>query len=298
MADVSGALNNFADPSQSAFDPRLVEVSIVLPTGTINLGSGCEIYASGKKYASALMNECHVNIFNLSRDVRNNILSQTSPLKLGQNQTVMLTLDVGRESTGAFRFFEGNVVSANVSQPPDIGIALTSLTANFAAGVVSGVAQSATVPLSKIAKDIALRQGLDLYFQVKEDKMIDNYTHNGSISKEIGKLNVMGNVVAFVDNNTLVVIDSNTPIDTSPVIISASTGMVGVPQVTEYGVLVKMMINNAIKLGGPVTVKSDINPTANGDYFVTSIDFEIASREQPFWYVLGCQTTSRYMGTQ
>ena len=60
--------------------------------------------------------------------------------------------------------------------------------------------------------------------------------------------------------------------------------MIGIPVVTERGVYVKMLLDNTVSVGGSITVKSDINPAANGTYTITKLMFEIANRDTPFYY--------------
>lgn len=278
-----------------AFDPRIVQVGIDLGNG-LKTYEGLAIYASGVKYASAMFNECEARIYNLTRDERNNILTQASPLIRTQAKPVFLSLDVGRESYGTFRLFEGNVISCNVTQPPDIGISLRSLTSSFESGVILRDNQSSIALLSIISQNIAKTLGLTLQFQAT-DKQIDNYSFTGAAVKQVDKLNQVGGVVAFIDNRTLVVLDSNKPKAGTRRLISAQTGMVGIPQVTEQGVLVKVMMDNSLQLGGPVQIQSLMNPAANGDYRIVKMSYEVANRDQPFWYSLECQLENYYLGT-
>ena len=62
--------------------------------------------------------------------------------------------------------------------------------------------------------------------------------------------------------------------------------------------MVKLMMDNSIELGGSVSVQSDLNPAANGTYKVVQANFEVASRDHPFWYTLYCSNLAYYQGTQ
>ena len=70
----------------------------------------------------------------------------------------------------------------------------------------------------------------------------------------------------------------------------------GIPQVTQQGVNVTVMINPEIQLGGTVTIDSAMNPAANGTYKVIKINFEIANRDEPFWYILETSNLGYYQG--
>ena len=245
-------------------------------------------------------NTCECRIFNLTKQLRNTILTLASPLIIrppGQPQRapVIMSLKIGRQSYGTFLLFTGNVISCDVTQPPDIGITLRALTNNFQMAVIQGLQMPANTLLSEIAKQIADGQGLFLDFEAT-DKQVNNYSYTGAANNNIQKLNEMGGIQAFVDNNTLVVLNAGAARKGDNIMINDATGMVGIPQVTEQGVLVKVMVNPAIHLGGSVTINSVTNPAANGTFKVIKINYEIASRDQPFWYVLECSNLAYAQG--
>lgn len=279
----------------SAFDQRVVKVGLEID-GEVVTFEGLSIYASGRKYANVLSGECHAKIFNVTKAQQTYILSQFSPFNQRRNP-INMTLDVGRESYGTFRLFEGGVFQCGATQPPDIGIFLRSLSNNFLTSVIAGATQPPQASMKTIAQSIAKAGGLTLDFQAT-DKQVGNWSVNGSLWQQVNKLGQVGGVDVFVDNTTLVVLDGDKSRAGEPRLIDATNGMVGVPQVTDTGVLVKVMIDNSIQTGGSVTVSSEINPGANGTYKVAQLNYEVASRDQPFWYTLGCSTLSYYQGTQ
>lgn len=283
----------------NAFDNRLVNVSIKLQDGAQNF-SGLAIYASGRMYNTSLQNECECRIYNLSETERNNILTQASPLKRGQNPPVEFVVNAGRESYGTFILFQGNVISTEITQPPDIAVILRASTLSSAALLIAGMNQSSIATLSTISQSIASSLGVGLDFQAT-DKQIDNYSFSGALIKQVEKLNQMGGIKAYIDStsNTLVVQDADKAREGEPLLISANTGMVGIPQVTDFGVVVKIMLIPGIKLGCKVIIDSLINPAANGLYYIQQINFEVANRDNPFWYTLSCLSPDRFVaGTQ
>lgn len=282
-------------PPKSAFDTRIVELDIVLPTGTLSF-QNLAIYAAGQKFFSANSNTCECRIYNLTRQQRNQIITLTSPLKQPRTPIVM-NLKVGRLSYGSFLLFTGQVILADVTQPPDIGIVLRALANNFLTGAIQAVQYPANAPISAIAQGVATSGGWQLNNQCT-DKTINNFSYTGTPLDGVTKLNQMGNVQACVDNGTLIVADANKAVTGNTYILNASTGMVGIPQVTDQGVIVKMMVNNQIGIGGSVTVQSTTNPAANGTYKIMQILYEIASRDTPFWYTLVCSNLGLYNGTQ
>ena len=122
-----------------AFDWRIVKLGLELNgettifDGGYRGGVGFDIVASGRRYLSASMSQCDLAIYNLTKEHRNYILTHATPLvQQGQNRKgIFVTLDIGRESYGTFRMFEGYSFACKPSQPPDIGIFLQSMTNNL-----------------------------------------------------------------------------------------------------------------------------------------------------------------------
>jgi hypothetical protein len=288
----------------AAFDNRLVGVTLTLLSGTVTFQS-LAIFARGRMFANAQAGQCELALYNLTKDQRNQVLTQASPMNLGKVNSpngqfvpVNMTLNVGRESYGTFTLFQGNVIACNVTQPPDIGVVLRGMTANYLASVLVGLNQSSVTLLSTIVKGVAASLKLPYEFTAT-DRQVDNYSFNGGTLDQVRKLNLIGGVLAYIDpkSNTLIVHDSDKSRPGGTILVSANTGMVGIPQVTEVGVIVKVMLAPSYRLGGTIEVISEINPAANGTYFIYKIDFDVANRDAAFWFTLECRNLSYFMGT-
>lgn len=282
-----------------AFDNRIVSVGIEI-NGETMIFEGLDIHASGLRNTTPTEATATIVISNLTRAHRNYILTKASPFIQGKDQKPLrVWLDVGRESYGTFRLFDGGCWAMGATQPPDIGIVLES-TANLAAlNIIASTSFGGTVPLKTIAQKIADKNKLTLEYKVKNDKKIANYSYSGSVGREIQQLATMGGVKAYIaENNTLVVIDADAPRSDTTVLIDLIGGMVGVPQATASGVIVRTLVNSAIKIGNNVEIISEINPAVNGKYRVETIQFDIANRHPQFFYTLYCTNTFMTNGTQ
>lgn len=282
----------------SAFDNRIVRVGIEIDGNTFTF-EGLNIYARGTKWRSAIMSQCEIRIFNLTQEQRKFILTQASPIVRPPAllKPINVSLDVGRESYGTFRLFEGQVFQGGVTQPPDIGIILNSLTNNYQLSMTQDFTQSSIATLKTIAQQAAdsMTPPLTLEFSAT-NKQIENFSYTGSPQGMIDELNQMGGIIAHIDNGTLIVTDADKPRGDTIRLINKANGMVGVPQPTASGCLVKMMIDNSIEIGAQVQVESKINPGVNGNYIVRQMDFEVANRDNPFWYTLQCQSIELFTG--
>lgn len=280
-----------------AFDDRLITLGINLGNGqTITYDQSFYIVATGTKYANPNLGECQVQIDNIDEKTRNFLLTETSPLKVPRSPK-LVTLDVGRESYGTFRLFQGDVLASAPTQPPDIGLTLRSLTLGFMLGNPVILTQPATSNLSVISGQVAAQLGVTLDFRAT-DKQIDSYSFTGGALKQIQKLEDAGNVLAFIDNDTLVVMDNTGQRNPAAALVNSSTGMVGVPEVTETGVRVKQLINNQIRVGDAIQIESVINPAANGEYIIFRLLFQITSRDTPFYWIMEARSKQYALGFQ
>ena len=147
-------MSSVTNGSLSAFDGRLVEVDLVLPGQTYTFDGDFTIYATGQKFFSTNAAICECRIYNYPRRLWNQIITLASPLIQPRKQ-VNMNLRVGRLSYGLFLLYTGQVILADVMQPPDIGIVLRSLANNFLIGQIENVQYAANTPVSVIAKGTA-----------------------------------------------------------------------------------------------------------------------------------------------
>lgn len=263
-------------------DPRIVNVGIEVD-GIISVIEGAAVIATGTKSDISVQNECEIRICNLDKHTRNFILTETSPLNQKRTPKKVL-LYAGRQSYGTSLVIVADVISASISQPPDIWLTMKALTGNFYNGQVVSKIQSSAATVSQIADQVSKDLGLSLNFQA-DDKNVSNYSFTGGALKQVGKLGDMGNYNAYVDDNTLVVKNKGKPLENQAKIINSGTGMIGIPELSPFGVKVKFMIDPNTRVGSAITVQSELNPAANGTYCIYKLGFEIASRDTPFYYI-------------
>jgi len=76
--------------------------------------------------------------------------------------------------------------------------------------------------------------------------------------------------------------------------ISKDTGMIGLPQATETGCQVKILMNTGIKTGDVIELKSERIEILNGDYYVIGIVHEGETRGNNWYTTLTCACVSNY----
>lgn len=297
-----------------SIDPRIVRLGIEV-NGVIRFYEELNIEASGTKYANATENECSVKISNLSKETRDYLLTETSPfLKPHYDKTppapvtsakasdstskksatppadgsaevvsgIRMILEVGRVSTGTATVFIGDIISVTPSQPPELELTIKAVTLSRSKGEIVSKAQGEKTSLKTIAKDVAKDLALSLLFEAK-DKKISNYSFTGGKLKQVEELGRAGAVNAFVDDDKLIVKDSSAAMAGKAQVLNLETGMIGIPELTEHGIKVKYLYNNASAIGGALIVESKINPAVNGTYIIFKLSFDVANRQNPFY---------------
>lgn len=267
----------------SVIDLRILRIGIEV-SGEMLTFEDLAMSARGSKFGSETQNTCDVEIINLSADVRNYILTETSPFN--KNRTPKrLYVEAGRVSTGTARIFVGEIVSSSPSQPPDIGLKIKAQTGAHKKGDLVARSAPAREKLSTIAKGVAGDIGATLEFEAT-DKTIANYSYSGAALKQVGALASAGGVDVFQDDDVLVVKDAGKPRRERVKVVNAGTGMLGIPEATERGVSVTTLFDLQTELGGRMDLTSELNPALDGSYVIYKADFDLANRAENWYYDL------------
>lgn len=274
-----------------AFDNRIFKLVFTYGQTQVTIDDPTTfITASGTMYTNPLQNECSVQVGNLSAGLRNQLLTQLTPFNYDQARKTVAVY-AGRESTGLFLLYQGDIVECFAAQPPDIILNIKSKTNQFYKYDIIAQAQNITAPLSNIVKNSAQGMGLTPRFEAT-DKMIANYSYSGSRVKELDHIGELGSYDVYTTSDSLVCKDRGVPLKNENHTISAQTGMIGQAQPTEWGVRAITLLTPGIVIGGGFTLDSKINPLLNGDYTTYQYGFQIASRDAPFYSIL--EGTKRY----
>lgn len=265
----------------SLMDLRIIRIGIEI-SGRVQWYSGLSCKVSGTKYANPLQNDCTVVIRGLKQETRDYLVTETSPYNANRTPK-RLIVEVGRVSTGVFRLFMGDIVSAEPGSPPDVELTIKAKTQNAQAMNVIATSGGAMNKLSELAARVASDLGLSLNFQA-QDKNIANYSHSGPALRQVNKLQEMGGVSAYIDDDVLVVKDSQRPLSGRVRILNKDSGMVGLPKTTERGVSVTFLIDADTAIGGALRLDSQYNKAANGDYVIEQLAFDVQSHDAPFFY--------------
>lgn len=270
-----------------AVDPRIVSITIDVNGDARTYDTGLWIKTTGNKFANALQNEAQVEVANLTKADRDWILTATSPFNM-DHQPKTMTISAGRQSYGASVIFVGNITTCEPTQPPDIILKFKCKTGQFNKGKIVSNSQTSSVPLSQISQQVASDNGLTLNFQAT-DKQISNYSFTGAALKQVDHVGDAGNVNAYVDDSQMIVLDADKALTGETRVLSAQSGMVGIPQLTEHGIKITYMLDNQSKLGGSLQVQSTIYAALSGTYKIYKLGWDISSRDNNFYWIAECK---------
>lgn len=273
------------------FDDRIVKLVFTYGAETATIDTSQDptnppfIYTTGSKFVQVIQNECSIQIGNLSRQLRNSLATNLTPFDY--NTAIRKSVEVwaGRVSTGLFLRYQGDIVSAVPSQPPDIMMNIRSKAMQFFKNDIVSQSLALTAPISQVGATIAKQLGLNYKFEAT-DRNVANYAYSGNATGLIDKLQTLGPIDAFVDDGTLICKDKGVALANAAHVVSAERGMIGQVELTEYGIRVKCLLSPGVKLGGTLTLESAQNPSLNGDYTIYKTGFEIATRDAPFYDVI------------
>lgn len=247
---------------------------------------GMRIRATGTKKANASQNECTVLLSGLREETRDFLITETSPFNKSPHPR-RISLEVGRVSLGLTQIFVGDIVSAEPSSPPDVDLEIKAKTGFSNNLNVVSHASGPLTQLSQLSEEVAQRLGVGINFQAT-DKRVSGFQYSGGAMGLVSRLSESGGVRAFLDDGVLMVQDRDRATEGRIKVLNMNSGMVGIPKLDEKGLKVTYLIDGASSLGGLLRLESKFNKSANGDYRIDQLGFEVASHEDPFFYHAIC----------
>ena len=266
-------------------DDRILQVGVEI-NGELKVYSDAAMTVKTTKSTDSKQNSCEVTIANLLKDNIDYLVTETSPWNPNPKPK-LLTVIAGRQSMGTDRIFIGDITNSLPTMPPDRVLTMKASTQDGAKYVWATRQSPKTVAISTLARDIASDYGLRLKFEAT-DKTISNYLYNGSLAKQIEKLELVGDIDCFIDDETLVVKDIGKGLSGVVPLIASTTCMIGTPTPDDKGIKVRILFDPNIHPGDQIALQSEVNPALDGQYVIYSMAITLANREQPWYADLAC----------
>ena len=272
-------------------DKRVCYVQIQTPSGDKEIHN-ISIRGRITRKMSETGSTAKISIANLSREDVEYLTTYTSPY-VDQSKKKRINVFAGYESTGVGMIFSGDIYSALPEGLPDTWLNIEAKTEYFNQQNIITLAQG-RMNTKSLASVAANQLGVNLVWRSKSEKFIDAFNFTGAKAKLLNRINKLDNFHAYIDNNTLYVVDkdeqppeeSNTSTTKKPgyvKVINGDSGLIGLPQPDEYGVKIKVLLDPSVNLADWFKLESKRLPIVNGFYQVYEMTYDFATREPQYY---------------
>lgn len=272
-------------------DKRICYVQIQTPSGDKEIHN-ISIRGRITRKMSETGSTAKISIANLSREDVEYLTTYTSPY-VDQSKKKRINVFAGYESTGVGMIFSGDIYSALPEGLPDTWLNIEAKTEYFNQQNIITLAQG-RMNTKSLASVAANQLGVNLVWRSKSEKFIDAFNFTGAKTKLLNRINKLDNFHAYIDNNTLYVVDkdeqppeesnTSTTKKTGYVkVINGDSGLIGLPQPDEYGVKIKVLLDPSVNLADWFKLESKRLPIVNGFYQVYEMTYDFATREPQYY---------------
>lgn len=288
---------------------RILKVTFKTNAGEVVLDETIQMIVRIHKDALMVQASCTIECYNLTTNLREQLLSQftafnkrqieQSPNLAGSadfpyvNVSVLAGYTEADGQSKAAVVFEGQVVLATPgAYPPNLSARITCASQQVYKLEWNSGSQNPDQTFKEYVEWVGQKLGVSEV--VCETSINDSKTWNQSAQAVTVSTLLISiqdaykpNISAFIDNNRLIVRD------TDKVISSANQieidEFIGTPMWTDWGAQFQILLNPLLTLTSLATLKSRMNPSLNNDYVIVSLDYELASRDTPFYMkATGC----------
>lgn len=261
---------------------RKVIVEFTTPAGNKRL-DGIDVRFSIEKLACSIMNKASIDICNLAKDDIDFLTTYTSEF-IAIQQRKRIKLWAGYEETGITLIFDGDIVEALPTNPPDIWLKCRALSGYYNAKDYISTTLEGNISFKSICQQAANMLDLSLDYESTVSKMINEFSFNGGKTKILTAIEELAEVDVYEDDGVLVVKDSGEP-RTSAVVrhISETSGMIGMPKPDALGVTCQVLLDNSLKVGQQIYLESKSIPSCSGEYYIYELKHEGQLRGTPFY---------------
>jgi hypothetical protein len=281
---------------------RIIKLTFDTPSGQVVITQGLKMFVRVHKAALVIQNRATMEIFGLDTQLRQRLTSQLTAWRkrlAEQGDIVPVWIPVSivagyedDEGDHSTLIFKGECVLCEPSSPPpNISIKITAYTnqINKATFVTDPAPAELTFKEYVIWASIQMNLGDNPVCDTSyNDTIITNPSRSTHVASSL-LIDIQNayrmDVAAYVDDGRLIVKDIAKLIN--PADIAFLDTFVGAPPSwNEWGIQFQTMFNPEVRVGQAVEILSITNPSTNGQYVVTELDYDLSSRDKPF-YVRG-----------
>jgi len=272
---------------------RKVIVEFVTPQGVKRL-DGVDVKFDINLPMSAIMTTAKVGILNLTREDIEYLTTYTSRWS-AFTQRKRLRVFAGYDDTQVSLIFDGDILEAIPSQPPDIWLNCEAQSGNY--GSTQMFSRSILVPnsIETVCASAAEWMGLEFEWRSTSNKTIEKFDFTGSRTRLIETVSELDKIIAFEEDGALVVVDRDNPVRDGVIReISEESGMVLVPDPDYIGVTASVFLDTRIKRGDTINLVSKRIPAANGLYYAYNLHHQGRLRGSKFHTTIKARRIDTY----
>lgn len=261
---------------------RKIIIEFKTPAGDKRL-DGVEVKFSVDKLMSSVMNKASVDICNLAQEDIEYLTTYTSQF-IAINERKRIRIFAGYEEDGVSLIFDGDIVEAMPTNPPDRWIRCKALSGYYSNKETISKTLNGDLPVKDLCTEASNILGLPLTYEATSVKKVKDFSFTGDKLKILNALNEIGGIMAYEDDGNLFVIDNDKPRTTLPVrYISETSGLIGVPKPDPIGIECTVFLDNSLKIGQQIYIESKIFPSASGIYYIYEMKHSGDLRGQEFY---------------
>jgi hypothetical protein len=267
------------------------KIRVIISLGQGNFGGsggqntvtldGYRVSANIVKAATPGFDWADVRIFGMTPDQMNSASRLGVPISLIRNNTIQLY--AGDDDAGLALVFTGTIQNAaqNFQDAPDVNLTIGAQGGGVSARApVPPISVKGSADVAAMMTTIAASMQPPLTFENNGvQATLSNPYLPGTATDQMHALAEAGNFYAQIDSETNVLAiwpKSGTRGGQIP-LISATTGMIGVPSFADLGINVRSLFFPGVRLGSQVQVKSDAVPNASKTWRVNALTYDLES---------------------
>jgi hypothetical protein len=240
---------------------------------------GARIRAHIVSINGEFQSESHVIIYGLPLST----INQLTTIGVVQQQIRFkntLQIAAGIEGDALTTIYKGIIAQAygEFSSAPDVGLVIIGFTAAGAqVKPVGATSYRGSVAVSQIMADFAKDAGFTLS-DAGVKTVLSNPYFSGTTLDKIKQCAKAAGIDAFIYNDVLSIYPKNTYSKNDAIELSPSTGLIGYPRFSSYGVVVQSIFNPGAFTGGKLTIKDSELSSANGDWRILTVVHDLESQ--------------------
>lgn len=267
---------------------RRVVLEIQTDNKTVKTFDGLNVNFNISKQASAVTPSGRIIVANLTmEDVVNITTIAGTYTNVKKRKKVRLYAgyddDIGM-------IFEGDITTAApITEPPDVWLQIEATNGFFDNNRVVSKTIKEKTSIKNVASQVASWLDVPLQWFATASKTVNLFSGSGSAGQFIRKLNALGDILAFKDEDGLVVLDLKDPKRGITNEVSKETGMIGIPKADNNGIRVDVLLNPHLKLGQTINLKSGLIPSINGKYWIYGLTHSGSLRDNEYVTTMQCR---------